>query len=245
MNTIILLAEKLIDINSGESTFSNNFLEIDGIPRIQHIIEHHKELINFSDNVIFIINEKESNKYYTEDILKLLYPTGISVKVSDNTSGAVCSALLASEYIDNDEPLVIVNGDIHLVGGISSEVTQLNELNIDGGIIVFDSISPKYSFVKLNKKNEVIETSEKHPISKLATVGVYYYGKGKYFVKASKSMIMKNDSLEDKFYICPTYNQMILESLIIKTIKVKADRYFPLKSKENINKLMEASRGHE
>ena len=53
---------------------------------------------------------------------------------------------------------------------------------MDGGVIVFDSVHPRWSFVRVDKAGFVIETAEKRPISRLATAGFYYFRRGADFV---------------------------------------------------------------
>jgi dTDP-glucose pyrophosphorylase len=63
--------------------------------------------------------------------------------------------------------------------------------------------------VKVNDQGEVTLLAEKKPISNIATVGIYYFKKGKYFVESAEQMIRKNIRTNNEFYIAPTYNEMI------------------------------------
>ena len=85
----------------------------------------------------------------------------------------------------------------------------LRDNNADGGIVTFIASHPKWSFVKLNDAGEVTLVAEKKPISNIATVGIYYFKKGKYFVDSAEQMIKKNIRTNNEFYIAPTYNEMI------------------------------------
>ena len=81
--------------------------------------------------------------------------------------------------------------------------------NVDVGIVTFIATHPKWSFVKVNDEGEVTLIAEKKPISNIATVGIYYFKKGKYFVESAEQMIKKNIRTNDEFYIAPSYNEMI------------------------------------
>ena len=63
----------------------------------------------------------------------------------------------------------------------------------------------------MNKLNKVIKVAEKKPISNNATVGVYYWKKGTEYVKFAEKMIEKDIRTNNEFYICPTYNEAILD----------------------------------
>jgi dTDP-glucose pyrophosphorylase len=97
----------------------------------------------------------------------------------------------------------------------------MNEQNIDGGILIFTADNPKWSFVKTNNLGYVTEVAEKNPISNQATVGVYYWSKGSNYVSCAESMISKNIRVNNEFYVCPVYNESILNGDKIKTYSVK------------------------
>ena len=93
--------------------------------------------------------------------------------------------------------------------------------DIDGAILTFQSTHPKWSYAKLDENNFVIEVAEKKPISTNATAGLYYWKKGSDYVKYAKQMINKNIRVNNEFYICPVYNEAILDNkkIIIKESK--------------------------
>ena len=69
----------------------------------------------------------------------------------------------------------------------------------------------------MNSQGLVTEVAEKKPISNDATVGIYHWKKGSDFVKYAEQMIEKNIRTNNEFYICPTYNEALLDGLKIKT----------------------------
>jgi len=76
-------------------------------------------------------------------------------------------------------------------------------------VFCFNAVHPKWSFVKLNNFGFVTEVAEKNPISDIATCGIYWYRKGKDFVKCAEQMITKNIRVNNEFYIAPVYNEFI------------------------------------
>jgi dTDP-glucose pyrophosphorylase len=125
------------------------------------------------------------------------------------TEGAACTALLAKELINNNEELIIANSDQWVNWNNQHFLTFLRDNNADGGIVTFYSTHPKWSFIKLDDEGKVTAVAEKKPISNIATVGIYYFKKGKYFVEAAEQMIKKNIRTNNEFYIAPAYNEMI------------------------------------
>jgi len=66
----------------------------------------------------------------------------------------------------------------------------------------------------------VQEVREKKPISTDATVGVYYWKRGKDYVWAAKQMIDKDIRTNGEFYVCPTFNEAIADGMSIKAWEV-------------------------
>jgi len=129
--------------------------------------------------------------------------------VDDLTEGAACTALLAEEYIDNDESLLIANSDQIIEYESENFVTLKSLTNVDSMVFAFNAVHPKWSFVKTNSRGFVTEVAEKRPISNIATCGIYWYRRGSDFVKYAKQMIEKDIRVNGEFYIAPVYNELI------------------------------------
>ena len=101
--------------------------------------------------------------------------------------------LYAREFINNNEPLIIANSDQIVDLDIMNFIDDSKERALDGSILTFidKSKNPKWSFAKTDKNGFVIEVKEKKAISNIATVGVYLFRKGKFFIDASLDMIIR------------------------------------------------------
>jgi len=115
----------------------------------------------------------------------------------------------------------------------------MRKKNVDGGIVTFISTHPKWSFVKVDEEGYVKEVAEKRPISNIATVGIYYFKQGRYFVEAAEKMVKKNVRVNNEFYVAPTYNEMILEGKKILSYPVAEMR--GLGTPEDLQKFMKFS----
>jgi hypothetical protein len=65
------------------------------------------------------------------------------------------------------------------------------------------------SFCVLRDDGYVARVAEKDVVSDIGTVGVYYFGRGRDFVRAAEQMIAKNIRVHGEFYILPVYNELI------------------------------------
>ena len=86
--------------------------------------------------------------------------------------------------------------------------------------------SPKWSFAKINSEGWVTKVQEKKVISDYATVGLYYFSKGSFFIDYAVDMIVDNERTNNEFYTCPVYNYAIKD---LKKIGVIGQQqiYFP------------------
>ena len=169
-----------------------------------------------------------------ESVLLHIINDIIVIKTPAITKGAACSALLAIESIYNENPLVIINGDQFINADLQKIFEFFVESNLDGGIITFESLHPRWSYVRLDDNGFVIETAEKRPISKFATAGCYYFKHGKDFVESAFRMIEKGASVNNIYYICPSYNEMILKQQKIGVFQIDREQYLSLSTPENV-----------
>ena len=214
-------------------SFPKPLIDINGKTMIQIIIEN----LNFSAEHILICQKEHYEKYALKELLDLITPNCKIIQVSEITEGAACTALLSKESINNDEELIIANSDQWVNWNNQHFLSFLRDNDADGGIVTFYSTHPKWSFVKLDDEGKVTIVAEKKPISNIATVGIYYFKKGKYFVEAAEQMIGKNIRTNDEFYIAPVYNEMIQSNKKILNYPIAEMR--GLGTPEDLSKFME------
>jgi dTDP-glucose pyrophosphorylase len=243
MNVLVLMAGDNKGLEEAGYIYPKNLIEIDGLPLIQRVIQQLGALRENGAKFTFFIRSDEDKKFHTGSVIRLLDPEAVCIKVPESTAGALCTALLAQGHIDNDEPLVIVNGDQIIDVDYKHVLTQFKNQQLGGGIIVFESVHPRWSYVKTDENKLVIEAAEKRPISKLATAGFYYFEKGKSFVQAAHDMLRKDARVDGLFYICPVYNELILRQRKIGVFEITRDAYHSLKTPSGIQEYEERERG--
>lgn len=228
MNILLLMSGSSNAFQEAGYPYPKNLVEIDGLPLVQQVLDSLSSLQQFDSQIICMIRREENRQHHTGTVINLLAPNAIVREVHGVTAGAACTALLAIEYINNDEPLAIINGDQIIETNLAATLSDFQYRNLDGGIVVFEAVHPRWSYVRCNSEGLVVETAEKRPISKLATAGFYYFSQGKYFVNSVMEMIKKDDQIGGNFYVCPTYNQMLLKQAKIGIHKIPREAYFSL-----------------
>ena len=179
-------------------------IPLNGIPMIQLVINNLKPQIEH--RFIFICQKEHETKYGLREKLTQWAPKSIVIEIDGITEGAACTVLKAEKYIDNNDQLMIANSDQYIDIDINDYLKKIELDNLDGLIMTMTANDPKWSFVALNEKQNVIKVVEKEVISNEATVGIYNFKHGKDFVSAAKEMINKNLKVNNEYYVAPAYN---------------------------------------
>jgi NDP-sugar pyrophosphorylase family protein len=222
MNILILMAGESSDFAEKGYKFPKYLIEIHNKPIIQRIME---SLQNLSKDVTCIIRKQEQEQFYLSDTLKILSENCNVIEINDKTKGAVCTALFGIDKINNDEELLILNGDQFIKSDIKPAIDDFRKRDLDGGIITMEAVNPKYSTVMLDENNLVVQTSEKRPISKIASTGCSYYKHGSDFVEAAFNVIEKDVNTQGSYYISSTFNEMILKQKKIGVYQIPKKDY--------------------
>tara|TARA_R100001086_G_scaffold153308_1_gene81661 strand:+ start:795 stop:2165 length:1371 start_codon:yes stop_codon:yes gene_type:complete len=233
MNVLIPMAGAGSRFQTAGYTFPKPLIEVNGKPMIQVVTDN----LNIDARHIYIVQKSHYEKYSLKHLLNLVSPGCEIVQVDGVTEGAACTTLLAKQFIDNDEPLLIANSDQFVEWDSNEFMYSMMADEIDGGILTFKATHPKWSFAKLDEKGYVTEVAEKKPISNIATVGIYYWSKGSDYVKYGEQMIEKNLRVNNEFYVCPIYNEAIEDNKKIKTFNIQ--KMWGLGTPEDLNRFLE------
>ena len=148
-------------------------IDIKGTPMIQHVIEKIGAL-PMPHKFIFIIKEDDASKFHLDNTLRLLSPACEIVKLKRNTMGGLCSVLMAIEKIDEDDSIIILNGDQIIEENFSAIYQFWTSNDADAGVVTFRSVHPRWSYAH-TENGQVVQTAEKNPISTNAIAGYYYF----------------------------------------------------------------------
>ncbi|MFB5642556.1 nuclear transport factor 2 family protein [Kluyvera ascorbata] len=167
--------------------------------------------------IIYVAPEEKLNKLGLKSIINTISDKkGKIVSLHGSTKGAVCSSLMAIDEIDPDSELIISSADHYIEENLQEVVDNFRAMTCDAGVLTFQSVHPKWSFVLLNDNDEVIQAAEKDPISRNAIAGFYYFKKASDFVAAAKNLIRKDSSIDGGYYLSSCLNELVLDGKIIK-----------------------------
>jgi HAD superfamily hydrolase (TIGR01509 family) len=229
LNVLIPMAGAGSRFEQAGYTFPKPLIEVKGKPMIQVVVDN----LNLDANYIYVVQKSHREKYNLDTLLNLITPGCKIIETIGITEGAACTALLAKEFIDNDNPLFFANSDQFVEWDSSDFMYKMQETGVDGGIVTFNATHPKWSFAKIDENGFVTEVAEKNPISDIATVGYYFWKNGSDFVKYAEQMIEKNIRVNNEFYVCPVFNEAISSGKKITTFN--AEKMWGLGTPEDLN----------
>jgi dTDP-glucose pyrophosphorylase len=183
------------------------------------MIEEAIESLKIKGNIILIVSKEQLNKYKRAreviSKLKKQYENIIIIESDNALQGAATTCLEAKEYINNNEGLLIANSDQIMTWDGREFFNYLANNNDDGVIVTYTSISPKNSYVSLDKNKKVLKVVEKKVISNIASIGLYYWKQGEMFVNDCADMVSKEIKELGEYYVAPVYNESIKKNRII------------------------------
>ena len=185
------------------------FIDVLGRPMICHVLDN----LNMPDARFILLTRKEhfENEQETVNWIKSKYNVEF-VLIDNLTEGAACTVLHAHKLIDNNTPLLIANSDQIVDMNIAEFINDSENRNLDGSVLCFKDHDTKWSYAKIDGEGLITEIREKVVISEFATVGIYYFAKGGFFVKNAIDMIIRNERVKNEFYVA-VYNFGIQDGL--------------------------------
>jgi len=209
-------------------------IDIDGHPMIEWAIRS----FGIDGRYLFIVQKDHINGYGLDTLLRSIVDSPIIIPIDYITEGQACSVLLAEQFINNNDPVVSTNCD-QIVDWNVQDFLNLTKSKIDGVIPIYKDSGPKWSYAAVDENGFVTQTAEKIQISDNATVGTYYWSRGKDLVKYTNQMITKNKRVNNEFYSCPVYNEAIEDGLKIKTFQV--NKMLPVGTPEDLTNFLNSS----
>lgn len=184
-------------------------IDIDGLPMIIHAAKS----VTVDGTYIFITQKSHNLK----EVIFNNFANPTILELDSVTEGPAATALLATDHIDNDKDLFIVNCDQIL----KYEINKFRVIagSSDGVLGLYPVSGDRWSFAKV-ENGLVQEVAEKKRISEYGLVGLHYWKKGSDFVKYAKQMVDSQDAVNGEYYIAPTYQYAIDDGKIIRPFVV-------------------------
>jgi hypothetical protein len=233
------MSTNILILAAGQNNFDNHdggyplcLTELDGKSLLERIVENSSRIREPSYS--FALLDTETETYYLDQVSMLLAPEAFIVRVPSSTQGSACTALLAASQLDPEASLLIISANELVDVDLAIPVKTFEERGLDGGALTFRSVHPRYSYVRLSSSGLVTQVAQKEPISQHATAGVFWFKRTAEFVDAAKATIRKSAMVDGRFYVAPTFNQLILNQRRVGVFDIPNDKYLPLKTERQL-----------
>ncbi|MEE7503754.1 glycosyltransferase family 2 protein [Methylobacterium mesophilicum] len=232
MNVLILAAGDAPS-EPGTQTYPTWLSEVDGTL----LLERQVRLLEVlkPTKFAFLFRQEHVETYYLDNIVEQIAPGSAVLSIRGQTAGAACTALLAMGEIEMDGELIVASATDQIDVEISGVIDGFRRRGADAGVLTFPSLHPRYSYVRVNPEGWVVESSEKRPISRSASAGLYWFRRASEFFSGAKEMIIKDAHVQGRFYICPVLNELVLAHKRIAVFPLTAEQYHPLKSDKMVD----------
>jgi len=237
INVLLPLAGRSSFFPAEEYIYPKPLIEICGRPMIQLVVENLRR-IDEDVKFIFIVSKEDSQLYSLDDVVRLLDPCCAIVRLQGDTAGALCSCLSAVGHMDLDEELVIANTDQIIDSDLPQLIAQFRNGKSDAGVLTFEAVHPRWSFVRLENER-IVEVAEKKPISKDAIAGFYYFRTGALFIEAAKKVILRGETIDGAYYISFVYNELVLDGMNLHVQRLKNTEYHTFYTPQKIHEYEE------
>lgn len=160
-------------------------------------------------NVIYV--DRDFHKINgTEEAIKECFPKAKFITVDHLTEGQACTCMLAKDFIDCEDELLIAGCD----NGMEIDKEKFVQYTSEADMLVFtyrhnDAVlaNPNaYGWMMVDENDNIIGTSIKKAISNNPTedhavVATFWFRAGSVFVQATQKMIAENDRINGEFYV--------------------------------------------
>ena len=219
------------------------FIDVLGQTMIERVLDN----LSCDDIKFILIAQQEHIQAEKALISKIKKDYNVEfIPINQITEGAACTTLFARQHINNSYPLVIANSDQIVDINFQDFVNDCLNRKLDGSIMTFKNTyrDTKWSFASIDEKGLVKEVAEKKAISDQATVGIYMFTEGSIYVNAAIDMIVRNERINNEFYVCPVYNFAIANNSKIGIYEIDYTKMHGLGTPKDLQAYIESVEKH-
>ncbi len=233
---ILILAAGQVTYDTHSGGYPLCLTELEGVSLLELIVGSTRN-VNATPQqrrYAFALLDKDIQRYHLDKIARLLAPGAAVVRIAEGTRGSACTSLLAASQLDPESELLIISANEFVELDLGVVISDFRRRALDAGTLIFRSVHPRYSYVRLNAQGLVTEASQQTPISQNATAGIFWFAKTRAFVESAKGLIRKDASVNGSFFVAPTFNELILRQANIGVVSIEPARYHPLKTETQL-----------
>lgn len=189
-----------------------SLMKVEGIALINRAIESYRHP---SGALVVAINKQENEQFDLDREVSERFKDASIVAVDSSVQGALATAVIASESLDLEAPLVVSAGDSIVEGGVADHIESLMANSSDAGTVVFESSNPRWSYINIGGHGNVLQVTEKSVSGPYATIGCFYFRSTALFLEAAKWVFLNNARVNGNFYVSTSLNYLISKGMSV------------------------------
>lgn len=192
------------------------------------------------DKYIFVVMQDKAvdvESFIAEQCQKMSISQYRIILLDYLTDGQATTALLAKQYWNKNNALLIYNIDTYVEPGEMNSA----ELKGDGFIPCFQAAGEHWSFVRLDEGGKVVEIKEKERISDYCTLGAYYFESCALYLKLYDEFYGKLSEYDkSEKYVAPLYDYLLRKGGEVYISNVESNKVHVLGTPEELTAFLEA-----
>ena len=225
MQILIPISGHSVFFPKEEFYFPKPLIEVAGSPMIELVIKPLKQQFR-NAHFIFVVDRDDTRSFDLGNTLALLSGDNLQiVEKPGNTSGPLCSCLLAIDTLDLDQPLIISSSDQIIDSDLSQFVDAFRSKQASAGVITFDSVHPRWSYVVDDGAGNVLQSFSNKVSSRHAIAGLFYFKTARLFTDAAMQVLLNDAQIDGTYSIVSTLNEIILTGERVLCLPIESSRY--------------------
>ncbi len=166
-------------------------IKVDGQPMFLKALSS-LDNIDVPKKFTIIIRSEHDRQYDLAGKIRHAAPSANVVKTDDVPIGAARDAIRAEPFLDKDDAVIIMDCDLWFRSAAYDSMVKeamRGKRQIDGGLLVFESQHPRYSYAEIGPDGLVRRTAEKIVISNRAITGAYFFTRAETFLTAATELL--------------------------------------------------------
>lgn len=216
LQVVIPMAGKGKRFKDADYAFPKPLLKVGEKTMIECVIESVP-----THNDLYLVVRKEMSDWL--GTLKCVSDGNVKLIFSrDETCGAACTMILTRNYLDPNQPLLILDSDtIFTSEALSTYLTYCQLSSRVANVYTFPSVERHFSYVSLDGDGLVSRVKEKEQISNHAIAGAYWFASSKLFMDAALSLIIYGEKQKGEFYISGVLQELVSNGQLVGAFEGK------------------------
>ncbi len=230
MNIIIPLCGKGERFKNNGYILPKPLIKVFNKEIISYVLDN---IYNTNNNIHILYNENVMiNKFIS--FIKEKYPLINLIYINKQTDGAAETLLYGLDSICNNNPCLVLDGDMYY----TIDIVDIIRNNINNNQVVYfktTSTTPEYSYILLDD-NKIIDIKEKELISQNANTGAYYFSDIHILKEKTKYIINNNIKSQNEYYISCIVKEYLNNSIDFYGTEINSNNIINLGTPLNVNK---------